>query len=81
MYLRLMHCKYPFYKVLCCFCSIVNTFYTVLFISFYYVLCGAGLSFFGAASPSEDVYVVAVSAPKSSDHIDYSNLQFYGKRG
>jgi len=41
----------------------------------------AGLSFFGAASPSEDVYVVAVSAPKSSDHTDYSNLQFYGKRG
>jgi len=41
----------------------------------------AGLSFFGAASPSEDVYVVAVSAPKSSDHTDYSILQFYGKRG
>jgi hypothetical protein len=43
-------------------------------------LCGAGLSFFGTASPYEDVYVVAVSAPKSSDHTDYSNLQFYGKR-
>ena len=25
--------------------------------------------------------LVAVSAPKSSDHTDYSNLQFYGKRG
>ena len=28
-----------------------------------------------------DFSLVAVSAPKSSDHTDYSNLQFYGKRG
>jgi hypothetical protein len=25
-----------------------------------------------------DFSLVAVSAPKSSDHTDYSNLQFYG---
>jgi hypothetical protein len=28
-----------------------------------------------------DFSLVAVSAPKSSDHTDYSILQFYGKRG
>jgi hypothetical protein len=28
-----------------------------------------------------DFSLVAVSAPKSSDHTDYSNLQFSGKRG